>query len=324
MKYFKIVLLTNRIISIILLYKLILQKEGKNMEEKKSKGISISGFFLIITIIVIIAMGYFIYKFYNDKANETKRATDLQAQVDSLNGTVSELQGKINGVSVTVSDNVNISENINDDNKKSISGYFSQAVPGGKGAYYDAGDYIFENDGTVENANSGSRMGTYVINGNIINIHFTEGEGEVIDEYKEFLIKDDDTLLSLSYKIDDSGIVCNVTGTVFYRQNDDENNVEDIILNGDYMQGTSGDEVWSFSDDNKVFHSAAISSFKGTYKTIDRNMIEVHFTEEERDDLDNPPKRDTYTIDEYYKISIIDNNSIKIVDTNQELHKTTN
>ena len=25
-------------------------------------------------------------------------------------------------------------------------------------------------------------------------------------------------------------------------------------------------------------------------------MIEVHFTEEERDDIDNPPKKDTYTV----------------------------
>lgn len=75
------------------------------MEEKKSKGISVSAFFLIIAIIVIIAMGYFIYKFYNDKITETKRADELQVKVDSLDGTVSELQGKINSLSEDINSN---------------------------------------------------------------------------------------------------------------------------------------------------------------------------------------------------------------------------
>ena len=66
------------------------------MEEKKSNGISVSAIFLIIAIIVIIAMGYFIYKFYSDKVDENKRANELQAKVDSLDGTVRDLEGKIN------------------------------------------------------------------------------------------------------------------------------------------------------------------------------------------------------------------------------------
>lgn len=69
------------------------------MEEKKSNGISASAFFLIIAIIVIVAMGYFIYKFYNDKTTETQKVNDLQAEVDRLNGAVSELQGKANDIS---------------------------------------------------------------------------------------------------------------------------------------------------------------------------------------------------------------------------------
>ena len=72
------------------------------MDEKKSKGISVSGFFLIIAIIVIIAMGYFIYKFYNDKTTEIQRADDLQAEVDRLNGTLNELQEKVANISETI------------------------------------------------------------------------------------------------------------------------------------------------------------------------------------------------------------------------------
>ena len=72
------------------------------MEEKNVKKISLSSFFLILAIIVIIVMGLFIYKLNNDKTAETQKAAELQAQVNSLNGTVSDLQGKINSISETI------------------------------------------------------------------------------------------------------------------------------------------------------------------------------------------------------------------------------
>lgn len=72
------------------------------MEEKKVTKISLSTFFLILAIIAIIVMGIFIYKLNNDKTVEIQKSTELQAKVNSLNGTVSELQEKINKVSETV------------------------------------------------------------------------------------------------------------------------------------------------------------------------------------------------------------------------------
>lgn len=47
-------------------------------------------------------MGIFMYKFYNEKTEATKKSADLQTQVNSLNGTVSNLQGKINSISDTI------------------------------------------------------------------------------------------------------------------------------------------------------------------------------------------------------------------------------
>ena len=44
-------------------------------------------------------MGLFIYKLNNDKNTEIKKSANLQAQVNSLTGTVSDLQGKINTIS---------------------------------------------------------------------------------------------------------------------------------------------------------------------------------------------------------------------------------
>ena len=72
------------------------------MEEKNVTKISLSTFLLIIAIIAIIVMGIFIYKINNEKTIETQKSADLQAQVSSLNGTVSDLQEKINKVSETV------------------------------------------------------------------------------------------------------------------------------------------------------------------------------------------------------------------------------
>lgn len=72
------------------------------MEEKKVTKISLSTFFLILAIIAIIVMGIFIYKLNNDKTVEIQKSTELQAKVNSLNGTVSKLQEKINKLSETV------------------------------------------------------------------------------------------------------------------------------------------------------------------------------------------------------------------------------
>ena len=81
------------------------------MGEKKATKISLSTFLLIIAIIIIIVMGGAIYKLYNDKKAETKRAEELQAktnelttQVNSQKENISELQGKIDKVSETVSE----------------------------------------------------------------------------------------------------------------------------------------------------------------------------------------------------------------------------
>lgn len=76
------------------------------MKENKVTKISLSTFFLILSLIIIIIMGIFIYKFYNEKTEATKKSSDLQTQVNNLNETVSNLQGKLDSISETInSDN---------------------------------------------------------------------------------------------------------------------------------------------------------------------------------------------------------------------------
>lgn len=75
------------------------------MEEKKVTKISLSTFFLILALIVIVVMAIFIYKFYNEKTEANEKSAELQTQVTSLNGTVSDLQRKIDNISETINSN---------------------------------------------------------------------------------------------------------------------------------------------------------------------------------------------------------------------------
>ena len=49
------------------MYKFIQKKRGENMDKKEPLKISLSTFFLIIAIIVIIVMGFFLFKINNEK-----------------------------------------------------------------------------------------------------------------------------------------------------------------------------------------------------------------------------------------------------------------
>ena len=72
------------------------------MEEKNVTKIRLSTFFLIFSILVIIVMGIFIFKLYNEKNEEMKKSAELQMQVNSLNSNVVNLQEKINNISETI------------------------------------------------------------------------------------------------------------------------------------------------------------------------------------------------------------------------------
>ena len=91
----------------------------KKIEEKKVTKISLSTFFLILAIIVIIIMSLFLYKLNNDKTTEIEKSTELQAQVNNLNTTVSKLQEKANTLSNTTYNHNISSENNNTSNATS-------------------------------------------------------------------------------------------------------------------------------------------------------------------------------------------------------------
>lgn len=104
------------------------------MNEKKPIKISLSTFFLIIAIIVIIVMGIYIYKISVDKMKEEEKVEILNSEVTELEGTVNSLQEKINSIANTVNSNTDAeiensqtsNEEVkfsNDEIKKSLQNY---------------------------------------------------------------------------------------------------------------------------------------------------------------------------------------------------------
>ena len=68
------------------------------MEEKKQVKISMSGFFLILAIIVIAVMGYFIYKISTEKTEKENQIASLNNEISSLQSSSKDLQGKLDSI----------------------------------------------------------------------------------------------------------------------------------------------------------------------------------------------------------------------------------
>lgn len=92
------------------------------MEEKKKTKIKLSTVYLILSIIAIIALGMLVYKLSSDNANEIKKSTELQSQINSLNQTVNDLQRKTenNNINNTVVNQSN-SDNSNTNNTNTVT-----------------------------------------------------------------------------------------------------------------------------------------------------------------------------------------------------------
>lgn len=150
-------------------------KCGEKMEEKKVIKISLSTFFLILAIIVII-MGVFIYKLYNEKSIDTKKTTELQAKVDNLNGTLSELQEKNNNISNTLNSNT-----INTDNAtNTINSTNNNLSTNSSSSKYSEITKTLTNNDLLSVTDAVNNNGTYTLKGKIITVDTSK---EQVTEY---------------------------------------------------------------------------------------------------------------------------------------------
>ncbi len=82
------------------------------MSEEKSKKVNISTILLIIAIIGIAIMGYFVYKFYNEKIIESQKVKDLNTELEQIKSDKSILQEKIDAIDNALKSNEN---NVNEE-----------------------------------------------------------------------------------------------------------------------------------------------------------------------------------------------------------------
>lgn len=98
------------------------------MEEKRTIKISLSTFFLILSIIVIVVMGVFVYKLNNDKKIEIQKSTELQAKINTLiqkhnlSDEINTLQeNSSNEITNTTASEKSEENNLNNNNEKNIA-----------------------------------------------------------------------------------------------------------------------------------------------------------------------------------------------------------
>lgn len=82
------------------------------MEEKKTVKRKLPIVFLILAIFVIMAMGFLIYKLYQDKESANAKVGELTQQVSELEGTVENLQKEIDHFSDTTNTTDNTEETV--------------------------------------------------------------------------------------------------------------------------------------------------------------------------------------------------------------------
>lgn len=85
------------------------------MEEKKYIKISLSSFFLVIALIAIIILGYFTYKFYNEKNNADMQITTLTSKLNASENTINSIKNTIE----ETNSNKTVSSNSTNDLKQS-------------------------------------------------------------------------------------------------------------------------------------------------------------------------------------------------------------
>ena len=82
------------------------------MDENEEIGVSLSNFLLVLSVIIMIIMGIFLYKFYNEKVDANKKVEELQKEVETLEKTIDNLQAKLDKLT-EASDNIVINNTSN-------------------------------------------------------------------------------------------------------------------------------------------------------------------------------------------------------------------
>lgn len=130
------------------------EKGEITLEEKKLIKISLIKFLLILAIIVIIVMGYYIYKLNIDKENAEVKMEEQNNKIGELENNISNLQSVIDNISNTIQTS---------DSNKTTKENHKQVIL--NGTYSEGATdqvYVFTSDGNAKIGSSLEEMeGTY-------------------------------------------------------------------------------------------------------------------------------------------------------------------
>lgn len=210
------------------------------MEEKKPIKISLSTFFLILAIIVILIMGVLLYIFYNNKITAEAEAESINAKVSEQKTTIEALQGQTENNKASETKNANTDEKKSTETYNEISGTYDGVFNLGGVEKFEYKLELAEN-GTFRYSHTSkmdgredygpyATLGNYIINGDKLEIHeiFDMANSTTFtarDIQKKLKIQDSNTIID-EFVHDDEG------GTEEFTLKKTSNTVEKVDISG--------------------------------------------------------------------------------------------
>ena len=212
------------------------------MEKKNEAKISLSSLFLILAIIVIVIMGMLIYQLNNDKLAEIQKSQVLQSQVNSLNTTINNLQGKIDSISQTINSSSNNSTSNTSTTQNSNSNSSSSSTTVKLNAKDYEGKWSIDNEEiSIKAINNNTISFTYIVES-----AYSERVASIqIDN----LNLDENGFGKFNFEGDGFGIDGNGNGTISLSQSKVTINIERVNMGEDNRIG------WTIGEGQRVFDS---------------------------------------------------------------------
>ncbi len=181
------------------------------MEEKNVTKISLSTFFLILAIILIVVMGIFIFKLYTQRDELTQKSIKQDEKISALQNNVDDLTSELNKISTS-----NSTENATNNN---INSNTTTTEEKRSNIQHDLSNYI----GLWKKSTSNDYLYVHSINNNEITFDF-DYNGKNIGEHNKatlngntasFYIKDGNNSLDGKITLENKNIIIHITNSTF-------------------------------------------------------------------------------------------------------------
>ena len=181
------------------------------MKEKKVTKISLSTFFLILAIILIILMGIFIVKLYTEKTELTEKSIQQNEKMSDLQNNMNHLTSELNKISTSIHTE-NTTNNISNNSTTTEEKHSN--------IQHDLSTYI----GLWKNSTSNDYLYVYSINNNEITFNFDSNGKSISSEHNKatlngntasFIINDGNNSLNGKITLANNNIIINIIDSTF-------------------------------------------------------------------------------------------------------------